>query len=153
MATENYLIDRPLAIRKGDKSMRARKIMSLLILISLLVFIFIFLVLPSYTPPRTARKEVVTWFNSIAFLQAEISDYALKNKTLYGAGKGLISFHDLDNNVTFFKVTDSGTIIVQGGSKQQLVVLIPEMHGTELRWTCLVSPTDAAPIFCRKETM
>ena len=96
----------------------------------------------------TALSQSTSWMLQIRPLQAAIERASVANKALTVAGvdknaEGLL-------RLTFFEVSEAGTIILRGGKEGQTMIFTPTLVDEKVTWRCVGGPVKAVPTQCRR---
>ena len=93
-----------------------------------------------------AKAEVESWVFKVEILQQALEDGFQKT------GKFEIkptSKKINQNEVVKTAIFENGTIVVEGGSAGQLLVLIPKVENGKIHWRCYAGPDKARPNNCK----
>lgn len=108
-------------------------------IVSLLLVLFL---LPGYTD-HSGRIETDAVLPTLEPTKTKIEAAILQNKSLSGAGTGLAS------DVPGVLITTDGLIVYKGGSKGQLLVLIPSLQDEKVVWACKGGSNPDMPAACQ----
>ncbi len=117
------------------------------ILGAFLVLIAFALIIPMYGDYRS-RAETSDWLLNIASTKIAISGNITRLNSLTNSGIGVKSPSGLRSNPRI-NITTDGVIFIQGIKYGQLLVIIPELSGTKVSWTCIGGSAKDVPPFCR----
>ncbi|MCL2074895.1 MAG: hypothetical protein FWH15_00375 [Betaproteobacteria bacterium] len=122
------------------------------IVVALVCLLVAIVILPNYGDDR-AIYETARWFNNIQPVLRLIEQNALKNQSLLNAANDIDTKNlqvKIGNGVKIVEITESGWVILSGGSEEQLLILIPSLLEEHVTWRCLGAPAKILPVLCNE---
>lgn len=107
-------------------------------------FLFVVAVL-SYSD-YTARSQTAGWFKFITNTKTTLEKSLLANEAIKA-----YDFSNEDFKIKRGLVQSNGTIIMQGGLDNQVIVLIPTIQNNTVKWSCIGGSKEAVPFACRPQ--
>ena len=107
-----------------------------------------FLFVSSQYSDYLASAESSSWLAQVKIIQEEIEKNAVSRGSLAGVGKEVDQKIPHQMNLDFFKVTESGVIILRGSRYGQLIALIPSVVDGRVEWRCVGGSSGGVPKKC-----
>ena len=84
-------------------------------------------------------KDTISQINDFAEIDGSLTDISSKVSNIK---------YDKKFNITTNMLLDNGTVIIQGGYKNQLMVIAPSITDTEISWQAFMAPAKLVPSSC-----
>jgi hypothetical protein len=116
-------------------------------------FVLILIAIPQYFNDDQVVFEAKQWFDELHPVMNSIEKNIVKNASLMDADMGVeknIFSRPEQKRPDVFEITRLGEIILQGGSRGQLLILIPAFEEGKVRWRCFANPRRIVSRVCEK---
>ena len=108
-------------------------------------------VVPQYSDYADATRTS-EWLIQVKSIQATIEKNAIQQNSLMNADRDLDKevFKNAKRKPDLFEITEAMTIILRGGGKGQIAILVPSLGAERVTWHCVGGgPRNAVPYICR----
>ena len=117
---------------------------------ALLFFVMAAVIIPQYSY-YTEAVRLSEWLTGVRNIQADIEINAIKQNSLMNADRDLDKevFKNTKRKPDLFEITEAMTIILRGGGKGQIAILVPSLGAERVTWHCVGGgPNSAVPSGC-----
>ena len=115
---------------------------------TLLILVAAAVIIPQYSD-YTARVQTEEWLFLVKPILADIEKNAIQQNSLMNAGRNVNKEALQNANVNLLEITETGVLILSGGRKGQVLILIPSLNAEQVTWRCIGGPAWIAPSGCR----